>query len=97
MTPRTTARPTMVRTTLPPLALCADLADSAAPEPRSMVLSSLLPAANAAGAVSRQPKAAAGRMAWRVRIFTEELASRRRPEMSPDQAQGSYRQGGRGT
>src|SRR4051812_212954 len=94
MTPRTTARPTIVRTMLPLLpALCAALAGSS-DEPRFTGLSSLLPAAKATGAVSRQLKAAAGRMAWRVRIFTEELASRRRLEESPDQAQNPYRQGG---
>src|SRR3954454_24124035 len=70
MTPRTTRRPTMVRTMLPPPALCAALTGSS-DEPRFTVLSSLLPAAKATGAVSRQLKTAAGRMAWRVRIFSE--------------------------
>src|SRR3954470_19058378 len=70
MTPRTTTRPTMVRTMLPPPALCAALTGSS-DEPRFTVLSSPLPAAKATGAVSRQLKTAAGRMAWRVRIFSE--------------------------
>src|SRR3954447_21683697 len=69
MTARTTRRPTIVRTMLPPPALCAALTGSS-DEPRFMVLSSLL-AAKATGAVSRQLKTAAGRMAWRVRIFSE--------------------------
>src|SRR3954447_2927392 len=83
MTPRTTTRPTIVRTMLPPPALCAALAGTSA-EPRFSGLSSLLPAANAAGAVSRQPTRAAGKMAWRVRIFTEEVCE-------PEEARGRAR------
>src|SRR3954447_24882365 len=83
MTPRTTARPTIVRTMLPPPALCAALAGTS-DEPRFNVLSSLLPAAKAAGAVSRQPRTAAGKMAWRVRIFTEEVCE-------PEEARGRAR------
>ena len=80
-----------MRTMLPPVFALLDaaaLADSSA-EPRFSLVPSPS-AAKATGAVRSQPKTAAGRMAWRVRIFTEEV------EVSPDQAQGSYRQVGSG-
>src|SRR4051794_16801949 len=67
MTPRTTARPMIVRTMLPPPALWAAALAGSSAEPRfSLVFSPS--AAKAAGAVSRQPRTAAGEMAWRVRI-----------------------------
>ena len=75
----------MVRTRLPPDALCAVWAVPPADSRSSLVFSPL--AANAAGAVRRQPKMAAGKMAWRVRILY------RGGNVSPDQAQVPYRQG----
>ena len=87
MTPRTTARPTIVRTRLPPvLALCAAVLRGVARRGDQRGVSPS--AAKATGAVSRQPKAAAVKKAWRVRIKPEEV-------LSPGSAaQGSYRQVG---
>src|SRR3954468_14941328 len=82
MTPSTTAKPTIVRTMLPPLlALCAAavlVSDDGVGTGASSKFE-----ANAAGAVRRQPKTAAGAIAWRERIKSE--------VRSPDQAHGSYR------
>ena len=80
----------MVRTRLPlEFAVCevVSLAVELNAFGSSLVLSPLS-AAKATGAERRQPTTAAGKIAWRVRIFTEEV------EVSPDQAHGSYRQGG---
>src|SRR3954466_14240519 len=79
MTPRTTARPTIVRTMLPPpedWTAFADVSDGRL----SLVCSP--PAARAAGAGSRQPRRAAAtrrRKTWRECIISE--------GGSPDQAQ----------
>src|SRR3954468_1890247 len=86
MTPSTTARPTIVRTMLPPvLALWVAVVVASAASVFTGAFSKSLPAAKATGALRRQPKTAAGREAWRIRINN-------RGGLSRDQAQGSYRQ-----
>src|SRR5215203_3545694 len=86
MTPRTTARPAIVRTRLPPVpALVFAAVAAVSPDERSSLAFSPS-AANATGAVSRQPTTAAEKEAWK-RI-------KPRKRLSPDQAHGSYRQVG---